>query len=116
MEVSVSGDRPGWQVIEVLTSEKRDLRITRPFYTRALDRARPTATEVTTDRAPAYPRVLDELLPAACHVMEQYATTPIEAVRHEVESMLTPSSKASWHVSELWGFDAFLRKKLEIKS
>jgi hypothetical protein len=26
------------------------------------------------DRAPAYPRVLDELLPAACHVMEKYAT------------------------------------------
>jgi len=28
---------------------------------------------VTTDRAPAYPRVPDELLPAACHVLEKYA-------------------------------------------
>jgi hypothetical protein len=29
---------------------------------------------VTTDRAPAYPQVIDELLPTACHVTEQYAT------------------------------------------
>jgi hypothetical protein len=32
---------------------------------------------VTTDRAAAYPRVLEELLPAACHVMEQYSTDEI---------------------------------------
>lgn len=31
-----------------------------------------------TDRAPAYPRVLDELAPAGCHVVEQYANKPIE--------------------------------------
>jgi hypothetical protein len=30
-------------------------------------------TEVTTDRAPAYPRVLDEVVPEAWHVVEQYA-------------------------------------------
>jgi hypothetical protein len=30
--------------------------------------------EVSTDRAPAYPRVFDELVPAACHVTEQYGT------------------------------------------
>ena len=28
---------------------------------------------MTTDRAPAYPRVLDELVPEAWHVVEQYA-------------------------------------------
>jgi hypothetical protein len=30
--------------------------------------AQPTPTEVTTDRAPASPRVLEEVMPAACHV------------------------------------------------
>lgn len=28
-------------------------------------------TEVNTDRAPAYVRVLDEVLPGACHIVEQ---------------------------------------------
>jgi transposase-like protein len=48
------------QVIDVLVSEKRDLAATRRFFTQALDRgAHPSA--VTTDKAPTYPRVLDEL-------------------------------------------------------
>jgi transposase-like protein len=34
--------------------------------------------EVTTDRAPAYPRVLDEFVPAALHVTLQYANNAIE--------------------------------------
>jgi transposase, IS6 family len=61
------------QVIDVLVSQKRDLVATRRFFTRALEHGiRPS--EVTTDRAPAYPRVHEELLPAARHVMEQYTT------------------------------------------
>lgn len=32
--------------------------------------------EVTTDQAPTYPRVIDELIPAARHVSEQYANNP----------------------------------------
>jgi hypothetical protein len=31
-------------------------------------------SEVVTDAAPVYPGVLDELLPAAWHHVEQYAT------------------------------------------
>jgi transposase, IS6 family len=50
------------QVIDVLASPKRDLAATRRFFARALNGAR-RPTEVTTDRAPAYPRVLDELVP-----------------------------------------------------
>jgi transposase-like protein len=63
------------QVIDVLVSEKRDLAATRLFFTRALVQG-PCPIEVTTDRAAAYPRVLDELLPGACHVTEQYANNP----------------------------------------
>jgi transposase-like protein len=71
------------QVIDVLVAEKRDLAATRRFFTQALEHG-PSPTEVTTDRAPTYPRVLDELLPAPCHITEQYTNNPIEAVRHEV--------------------------------
>ena len=63
------------QVIDVLVSEKRDLAATRRFFVRALNHG-PRPAEVSTDRAPAYPRVLDELLPSACHVVERYAITP----------------------------------------
>jgi hypothetical protein len=52
------------QVIDVLLSTSRDLAATRLFFTRVL-RAHTIPVEVTTDRAPAYPRVLDELLPSA---------------------------------------------------
>ncbi len=68
------------QVIDVLAAEKRDMAATRRFFTHALEHG-PSPTEVTTDRAATYPRVLDELLPAACHVTEQYANNPIEADR-----------------------------------
>jgi transposase-like protein len=35
---------------------------------------------VTSDQAPAYPRVIEELTPAACHVTEQYANNPVEPI------------------------------------
>ena len=53
------------QVIDVLVSEQRDLAATRRFFTRALQHG-PHPTEVSTDRASVYPRVLDEVLPACC--------------------------------------------------
>jgi transposase-like protein len=49
------------QVIDMLLSARRDLAAARRFFTRAL-RAGTIPAEVTTDRAPAYPRVLDELI------------------------------------------------------
>jgi transposase-like protein len=77
------------QVIDVLVSEKRDLAATRRFFTHALAHGtRPS--EVTTDRAAAYPHVLDELLPAACHITEQYANNPIEADHGRLKARLRP--------------------------
>ncbi|MGH3809785.1 MAG: DDE-type integrase/transposase/recombinase, partial [Pseudonocardiaceae bacterium] len=77
------------QVIDVLVSQKRDLAATRRFVTRALQHgSRPT--EVTTDRAQAYPRVLDDLVPAACHVMKKYANNPIESDHGRLKSRLRP--------------------------
>jgi len=71
------------QVIDVLVSEKRDLVATRRFFTRALVHGS-SPIEVTTDHAAAYPRVLDELVPAACHVTEQYGNNPIGSRTAEV--------------------------------
>jgi transposase-like protein len=77
------------QVIDVLASKKHDLAATRRFFTQALGHP-PRPGEVTTDRAPAYPPVLDELLPAAHHVTEQYANNPIEADHGRLKSRLRP--------------------------
>jgi transposase-like protein len=57
---------------DVLLSQRRDLAAARRFFRRAL-RAGTIPAEVSTGRAPAYPRVLDELIPAALHVTERYA-------------------------------------------
>jgi IS6 family transposase len=77
------------QVIDVLVSEKRDLAATRQFFTRALEHSS-SPIEVTTDRAATYPRVLDELVPAACHITEQYANNAIESDHGQLKSRLRP--------------------------
>ena len=68
---------------------KRDLAATRRFFTQALEHG-PCPTEVSTDWAPAYPRVLDELLPSACHVTEQHANNAVEADHGRLKSRLRP--------------------------
>ena len=77
------------QVIDILVSQKRDLEATRQFFSQALDHG-PQPTEVSTDRAPTYPRVLDELLPSACHVTERYANNAIEADHGRLKTRLRP--------------------------
>jgi transposase, IS6 family len=77
------------QVIDVLVSTNRDLAATRRFFTQALQHG-PLPTEVNTDRAPAYPRVLDDLLPAAGHITEQYSNNPIETDHGRLKSRLRP--------------------------
>ena len=46
--------------------------------------------EVTTDRAPAYPRILDELIPTALHDTEQYANNRVEADHGRLKARLRP--------------------------
>jgi hypothetical protein len=43
-----------------------------PVLRRALSTSKATPTEVVTDAAPVYPRVLGELLSAARHHVERY--------------------------------------------
>ena len=77
------------QVIDVLLSARRDLAAARRFFTRAL-RAGTVPVEVTTDRAPVYPRVLDELIPSALHTIERYANNPVEADHGRLKARLRP--------------------------
>jgi transposase-like protein len=53
------------QVIDVLLPQRRDLSAAKAFFVRALA-VGITPAEVTTDRAPVYPRVLDEHLSGRC--------------------------------------------------
>jgi IS6 family transposase len=77
------------QVIDVLLSERRDGAAARAFFTRALTR-RPAPAEVTTDRAPLYPRVLDDLVPGGRHILEQYANNAVEADHARLKARLRP--------------------------
>ena len=78
------------QVIDVLLSTTRDLAAARRFFIRTL-RADTVRAEVTTDRAPVYPRVLDELIPSALHTVKQYANNPIEADHGPLKARLRPT-------------------------
>jgi transposase, IS6 family len=77
------------QVIEVLVSKQRDTAAARRFFARALTYG-PAPVEVTTAKAAAYLRVLDELVPAALHVTEQYANNRIEADHGRLKARLRP--------------------------
>ena len=81
-----------------MLSEQRDLAAARRFITRAL-RAGTIPVEVTTDRAPVHPRVLDELVPSALHTAEQYTNNPIEADHGRLKARLRPMRGLKRHRS-----------------
>ena len=55
----------------MLVCTRRDAAAARAFFARAL-RYGPAPVEVTTDRAPVYPRVIEDAAPAARHVTDRY--------------------------------------------
>jgi transposase, IS6 family len=77
------------QVIDVLVSTRRDGEAARAFFTRALS-CGPAPVEITTDRAPVYPRVVDELVAGACHITGQDENNVIEADRGRLKARLRP--------------------------
>lgn len=86
------------QVIDVLLSLRRDMSAARRFFTRAL-RAGTVPVEVRTDRAPAYLRVLDEMVPSALHIVEQHANNPVEADHGRLKARLRPMRGLKRHRS-----------------
>jgi transposase-like protein len=55
------------QVIDVFVSPRRDATAARRFFERAIGSTKVRPAEVTTDQAPVYPTLMEELLPAAWH-------------------------------------------------
>jgi IS6 family transposase len=86
------------QVIDVLLSPRRDQGVARLFFTRAL-RAGTVSAEVTTDRAPGCPGVMDELVLSALHTVEQHATNPVEADHGRLKAQLRPMRGLKRHRS-----------------
>jgi transposase, IS6 family len=78
------------QVIDVFLSPRRDAKAARRFFERAIDRTRIAPVEVTTDRYRAYPRIIDDLLPAALPDTEAYANNPIETDHGRLKARLGP--------------------------
>jgi transposase-like protein len=74
----------------VLVSKRRDADAARLFFRRALTTLKVRPTEVVTDAAPVYLRVLDELVPAAWHHVERYANNRIEADHGRLKHRLRP--------------------------
>ena len=61
----------------------------RRFCTRALAAAT-SPTEVSTDRAPAYPRIVEDMLPDALHSTMKYLNNRIEADHGRLKARLRP--------------------------
>jgi transposase, IS6 family len=61
----------------------------REFFVRAL-RCRSSPIKVTSDRAPVYPRIVEEFEAAARHVTEPYANNPIVADHARFKARLRP--------------------------
>src|SRR6266487_4872633 len=78
------------QVIDVFVSPQRDAKAAHRFFQRAIGATRVTPIEVTTDRAPVYPAVLEELLPAAWHRTDQYANNRVECDHGRLKARLRP--------------------------
>jgi transposase-like protein len=76
------------QVIDVFVSARRDAKAARRFFDQAINATKVTPTEVTTDQAPAYPAVLEELLPATWHRTDQYANNGIEGDHGRLKARL----------------------------
>jgi IS6 family transposase len=77
-------------VIDILVSTRRDCAARGRSSLERWTTHIPAPVEVTTDRAPVYPRVLNELLPAARHVTERYENNRVEADHSRLKARLGP--------------------------
>jgi transposase, IS6 family len=88
--------------------------ITRRFFIRALEHGS-FPTEVSTDRTAAYPRAVEELIPTACHVTEQYANNSVESDHGRLKARLRPMRgltrlRSAWVISAGHAFVQNLRR------
>jgi transposase, IS6 family len=76
------------QVVDVFVSIRRDAKAARRFFERAIGTTKVMPAEVVTDRAPTYPLVIEELLPAAWHYTDRYANNQLEADHGRLKARL----------------------------
>ena len=76
------------QVIDVFVSARRDAKATRRFFQQAIGATKVTPVEVTTDKAPVYSAVLEELLPAAWHRTDRYSNNRVECDHGRLKARL----------------------------
>ncbi len=77
------------QVIDVVAGTRRDRAAARRFFARVLSHGR-RPVEAATDKVPVYPRILDELLPAAHHVDAARENNRIETDHGRWKTRLRP--------------------------
>ena len=78
------------RVVDVFVSTRRDADAAERFFQQAMGATRVRPVEVTTDRAPVYPAVLEALLPGAWHRTDQYANNGIECDHGRLKARLRP--------------------------
>jgi transposase-like protein len=78
------------QAIDVFVSPRRDVKAARRFFERAIGTTKRAPVEVITDKAAAYPAMLEELLPGAWHRTDRYANNHIEADHGRLKARLGP--------------------------
>jgi transposase-like protein len=78
------------QVVDVFVSTRRDADAAERFFKQAMGATRIRPVEVTTDRTPVYPAVLEALLPAAWHRTDQYANNRVECDHGRLKARLRP--------------------------
>ena len=69
------------QVVDVFVSTRRDADAAERFFQQAMGATSVRPVEVTTDRAPVCPAVLEALLPAAWHRTDRYANNGTDCDR-----------------------------------
>ena len=90
MALRLPSDRPIRTGHRRVVSARRDAKAAHRFFEQAIGATKITPVEVTTDKAPVYPAVLEELLPAAWHRTEQYANNRVEADHGRHKARLRP--------------------------
>ena len=78
------------QVIDVFVSPRRDAKTARRFLEQTIGTTKRAPVEVITDKAAAYPAMLEELLPGAWHRTDRSANNHIEADHGRLKSRLRP--------------------------
>jgi transposase, IS6 family len=76
--------------LSICSSPRRDVTAVYRFFEPAIGTTRVTPIKVTTDRAAAYPAVLDDLLPARWHRTDRYANNRTECDHGRLKARLRP--------------------------